>query len=83
MTNFSTVSSPENAANRVNESSTGKMQIQAKTILDLLALDREKAELILTTWKDFIVSSSSREQPQDFRAFEEYIFYRLRNGGAE
>lgn len=57
------------------------MQVQAKIVLDLLALDREKAELILTTWKDFIASSSSREQPQNFREFEEYISYRLRNGG--
>ena len=57
------------------------MQVQAKIVLDLLALDREKAELILTTWKDFVASSSSREQPQNFREFEEYISYRLRNGG--
>lgn len=57
------------------------MQVQAKIVLDLLALDREKAELILTTWKDFVASSSSREQPQEFREFEEYISYRLRNGG--
>lgn len=59
------------------------MQIQAKIILDILAQDREKAELILTTWKDFVASSSSQEQPSNFRTFEECISYRIRNAGAE
>ena len=59
------------------------MQIQAKMILDFLAQDREKAEIILTTWEDFIASSSSQEQPSNFFTFEEFIPYRFRNVGAE
>ena len=70
-------------ANRSIELKTGKMQVQAEMILDLLALDREKAELVLTTWKTFSATSSSQEQPSTFRTFEEFIPYRIRNAGAE
>ncbi|PQE07883.1 geranylgeranyl pyrophosphate synthase protein [Rutstroemia sp. NJR-2017a WRK4] len=61
---------------------TGTKQIQSKMILDLLNLDRERAENVIDVWKTMVSTTAKRDKTKSFENLEEYVSYRIIDTGA-
>ncbi|RDW88454.1 fusicoccadiene synthase [Coleophoma cylindrospora] len=61
-------------------SHSGKSQMQAKLVLELLAIDRPRALVLLKSWEG-LVKGESGTQHQGFRTLEEYLPHRVINLG--
>ena len=59
----------------------GKKQIQSKILLEMLALDRERAFTIMKAWAKFVEIASGRQHHTQFATLDEYILYRIMDVG--
>ncbi len=56
-------------------------QIQSKMLLDMLALDRERALITRNAWAKFVEMASGRQHHTRFATPDEYIPYRIMDVG--
>jgi hypothetical protein len=62
-------------------SASGKQQMQAKLLLEMLAIDRERAMVTIKAWADFMRGAAGREHHRGFSTLDEYIPYRCADCG--
>lgn len=62
------------------QSSSGRSQLQAKLMLQLMAIDRERAITLMKSW-EALVETCGRQRASHFNTLEEYIPYRLMDVG--
>lgn len=67
---------------RTVRSTTGTKQIQSKMLLELLAIDKLCAEVVITAWKEMVATTASRDKSCIFDGIEEYVDYRIIDTGA-
>ncbi|CAH0032928.1 unnamed protein product [Clonostachys rhizophaga] len=60
---------------------SGKRQIQAKILMTMMALDRDRAKVATTAWAKFLEQGSGRENHNHFSTLEEYLPYRSKDSG--
>jgi ophiobolin F synthase len=51
-------------------------------ILDMLALDKERAEYVVGVWKNMVSTTAKHDKTESFANLEEYIPYRIVDTGA-
>lgn len=61
----------------IESKGSGKRQLQSKILLEMLKIDRERANRIMKVWARFVELSSGRQHHIQFRTLEEYIPQRL------
>ncbi|KAH7110291.1 isoprenoid synthase domain-containing protein [Dendryphion nanum] len=66
---------------RILDSKSGKRQMQAKILSNMLDIDRPRAMFAMKAWAKFIESSSGREHHTSFCTMEEYMPYRCKDVG--
>lgn len=59
------------------QSSSGRSQIQAKLMLELMSIDRERAITLMKCWEKLVGEASGRQRTFHFNTLEDYIPYRL------
>ena len=59
------------------QSSSGKSQMQAKLILRLLSIDRERAVVLMKSWEGLVGGASGRQHSSHFASLDEYLPYRI------
>jgi len=67
---------------RTVRSTTGTKQIQSKMLLELLAIDKPCAEVVIRSWKEMVATTASRDKSCIFNNIEEYVEYRIIDTGA-
>lgn len=60
---------------------SGKKQIQAKLLLEMMAIDRERAITATKAWAKFVELASGRQHHVRFATLEEYFPYRILDVG--
>lgn len=63
------------------KSTSGKRQIAAQIIREMMAIDPERAMVVAKSWAEGVQHSSRREEETDFKTLEEYIPYRALDVG--
>ncbi|KAL8703562.1 MAG: hypothetical protein Q9201_003266 [Fulgogasparrea decipioides] len=63
------------------KSASGKRQIAAQIICEMIAIDAERAMVVAKSWAERVQHSSRREEDTDFQTLEEYIPYRALDVG--
>lgn len=61
---------------------SGKRQLQAKILNEMMAIDRERAMEAMKAWASFMESSSGRQHHTEFSTLDEYLVYRNEDVGA-
>lgn len=61
---------------------TGTKQIQAKMILELMAIDAECAEVVIDAWRTMVATTTKRDKTRLFKNMDEYVNYRIIDTGA-
>jgi hypothetical protein len=56
---------------------SGKKQIQAKMLSEMMALDKERALTTMKAWAKFVETASGRQHHTHFATLDEYIPYRV------
>ena len=59
----------------------GKKQIQAKLLLEMMGIDRERAMTATKAWAKFVELASGRQHHVRFKTLEEYFPYRILDVG--
>ncbi|KAJ5202050.1 uncharacterized protein N7498_006713 [Penicillium cinerascens] len=67
---------------RAVRSTTGTKQIQSKMLLKLLSIDKPCAEVVITSWKEMVATTASRDKSCIFDNIEDYVNYRIFDTGA-
>ncbi|KAJ5160711.1 isoprenoid synthase domain-containing protein [Penicillium canariense] len=67
---------------RTVRSTTGTKQIQSKMLLELLAIDKPCAEVVIAAWKEMVATTASRDKSCIFDNIEDYVDYRIIDTGA-
>ena len=65
----------------INARYSGQRRIQAQLLLDMLAVDRERALTTMKTWATFLETASGRQHATHFHTLEQYIPYRILDVG--
>lgn len=65
----------------IKSQKSGKHQIQSKMLLEMLALDRERALTTMKAWAKFMEIASGRRHHTQFATLDEYIPYRSTDVG--
>ena len=55
----------------------GKKHIQSKILLEMLAIDRERALTTMEAWATFVELAAGRSHHKEFASLEEYLPYRI------
>ncbi|KAL9609842.1 MAG: hypothetical protein Q9167_005409 [Letrouitia subvulpina] len=63
------------------KSASGKRQIAAQIIREMMAIDSKRAIVVAKSWAEGVQHSSRREEDTDFKTLEEYIPYRALDVG--
>ncbi|CAO2651134.1 Nn.00g094310.m01.CDS01 [Neocucurbitaria sp. VM-36] len=61
---------------------SGKRQMQAKILNEMMAIDRERAMAAMKAWGTFIETSSGRQHHTQFTTLADYLVYRNEDVGA-
>ena len=61
------------------EPSSGSAQLEAKMILDVMAIDRDDAFIIMDKWKEWLAVAGTR-RANDFKSFDEWEAFRYQDG---
>lgn len=69
-----------NPADNVKMSASGKSQMQAKLILELLAINEPQAMVLLKCWEG-LVKGETGSQHFNFQTLDEYLPHRVINLG--
>lgn len=69
----------QTGTNEVREN--GKRQIQSKMLLEMLAIDRQRALTTMKAWAKFVEIASGRGHHARFTTLDEYIPYRIMDVG--
>ncbi|KIK55681.1 hypothetical protein GYMLUDRAFT_248492 [Collybiopsis luxurians FD-317 M1] len=64
-----------------NDTQSGKRKIQSQIAREMLTIDRECAKISLDAWANFLQLDSSRPLDKKFPTVEEYLSFRVDNGG--
>ena len=64
-------------AGSIEAKGSGKRHIQAQMLLEMLAIDRERALTTMKMWAVFVKTASGRQHATHFRSLQEYIPYRI------
>ncbi|KAJ6104679.1 isoprenoid synthase domain-containing protein [Penicillium sp. IBT 18751x] len=67
---------------RTVRSTTGTKQIQSKMLLELLSIDKLCAEVVISSWKEMVATTASRDKSCIFDTIEDYVDYRIIDTGA-
>nr|7VTA_A Chain A, TvTS cyclase domain [Talaromyces verruculosus]7VTB_A Chain A, TvTS cyclase domain [Talaromyces verruculosus] len=62
-------------------SASGKQQMQAKLLLEMLSIDRERTMVTIKAWADFMRGAAGRDHHRGFSSLDEYIPYRCADCG--
>jgi hypothetical protein len=54
----------------------GKKRIQGQILLEMMAIDRERALTTAKSWAKFVQTASGKEHHKDFKTLDEYLPYR-------
>lgn len=65
----------------IEAQNVGRKQIQAKLLLEMMAIDRERAITATKAWAKFVELASGRQHYVRFRTLEEYFPYRILDVG--
>lgn len=60
---------------------SGKKQIQSQLLLEMVAIDRERALTATNSWAKFVQLASGRQHDIHFATLEQYIPYRILDVG--
>lgn len=72
----------EGAVNGAIESTeSGKKQIQSKILLEMMAIDRDRALISMKAWANFLELAAGRRHHTHFATLEEFIPYRILDAG--
>ena len=61
--------------------SSGEKQIQSQILLEMMAIDPERAITSMKSWAKFIQLAASRPRSMPFANLEEYLPYRITDAG--
>ena len=61
----------------IEAQNSGKKQIQAKMLLEMMNIDRDRAMTTTMAWAKFVELASGRQHHVRFATLEEYIPYRI------
>jgi hypothetical protein len=61
----------------IDPKKSGKKQIQSKMLLEMLAIDRQRALTTMKAWAEFVELASGRRHHTHFATLDEYIPYRV------
>ena len=61
----------------INDRKSGKKQIQAKMLSEMMALDKDRALTTMKAWAKFVETASGRQHHTHFATLDEYIPYRV------
>jgi hypothetical protein len=64
-----------------NIQGSGKRQLLAKVLSEMMVLDRERALIAMKGWATFVESSSGREHHKGFENMKDYLPYRCKDIG--
>jgi hypothetical protein len=62
--------------NKGSTTTRASKQMQAKMILEILAVDRDQGKTILKGWERHLSLGSGRQQKTEFNSLEDYLQYR-------
>ena len=65
----------------VDVESSGEKQIQSQILLEMMAIDPERAITSMKSWAKFIELAASRPRSMPFANWEEYLPYRIIDAG--
>ena len=65
----------------IDSRGSGKKQVQSQLLLEMLAIDRERALTTMKAWATFVQEASGRQHNTHFATLEEYIPYRAMDAG--
>lgn len=60
---------------------SGLRRMQGQMLLQMMAIDRERALTTMKMWSKFLEKASGRQQVTHFHTLEEYIPYRILDVG--
>ena len=61
----------------IDSKHSGKRQIQANLLLEMLKIDRERALTSMKLWARFVELAAGRQHDTQFASLDEYIPYRI------
>ena len=61
----------------IKDRKSGKKQIQAKMLSEMIAIDKERALATMKAWAKFVENASGRQHHTHFVSLDEYIPYRV------
>ena len=63
--------------------SKGKRQIESKTLLEAMKIDKDHALLIMNHWKQWLKDGAATRAANEFRSFDEWLPYRYQDAALE
>ena len=67
--------------NSFTSSTSGKSQMQAKLILELMSIDRERAKVLVKCWEQLMQVGASGSKDREFHNLDEYVPWRIDDVG--
>ena len=67
--------------NNFTSSTSGKSQIQAKFILELMSIDSERANVLVKCWEQLMQVGASGSKDREFHNLDEYVPWRIDDAG--
>lgn len=56
---------------------SGKRQIQAKILFEMIKIDRERALASMKMWAEFVKFTAGRQHDTQFTTLDDYLAYRI------
>ena len=60
---------------------SGKSQMQAKLVSELMAIDRERAEVLVKCWEQLVKHAASGSRNREFLHLNDYVPWRILDVG--